>query len=398
MAYTDSPSWNALRRLDAWLERMDYKAYDPFDGLSSWLRVFTFGMSLPQRVLQQFIRRNPFNLRPLVGIAPHRSTKGMSFVGAGYLKLFALTGDSAYRKRAEWCFDWLIDHQSKGYSGSCWGNAFDYVSRGSYIPRGAPTIVWSGLIGHHFIEAYRALGNPAYLEIARSVGDFIMKDLPRIPADVGVCLSYVTDGEIAVHNSNLLGARLLSDLYKETGDKRYLELSTAAVRYSAASQLPDGSWYYGEDPKFHWIDNWHTAYNLDAILDFQRNTGSKEFDGVIAKGLEFYLASFFTEEAGPKYYADRIYRYDIQSASQSIDTLALFGTVLQRQDLFLLASRVAEWTIKNMQDDDGYFHLWKSSWWTNTTPTFHWGAATMLHALAHLLLAGEQSAGRVGSK
>jgi hypothetical protein len=395
VAYCDSQSWKALQRLDAWLVRTDYKAYDPFDGLSSWLRVFTLRKALPQRMLQQFVRRNPFNLRPLIGITPHRSTKGMGFLGGAYLKLHALTGEEQYRDRARWCFDWLIEHQSTGYSGSCWGNAFDYISRGSYIPRGAPTIVWSGLIGHNFVEAYRALGDTRYLDIARSVCAFIMKDLPRIPAPVGVCLSYVTDGTIAVHNSNLLGARLLAEVYKETGDGKYRDLATEAVRYSAAGQLPNGAWYYGEEPKFHWIDNWHTAYNLDAILDYQRNAGSNEFDAVISRGLEFYLDNFFTEEAGPKYYAGRVYRYDIQSASQSIDTLALFGTVFKRNDLLHLATRVAGWTIDKMQDPEGYFYLWKSSSWTNTTPTFHWGGATMLHALAHLLLALEQSAARL---
>jgi len=34
----------------------------------------------------------------------------------------------------------------------------------------------------------------------------------------------------------------------------------------------------------------------------------------------------------------------------------------------------------------GYFYLWKNKWFTNRTPTFHWGATTMFHALSHLLL------------
>ncbi len=371
--------------LESWIVKNQYKSYDPFDGLSTFLRPLTFGRRFPQQALQQFVRRNPFNLRPIMGIKPHTSTKGMGFLASGYLQLFEQTGDEKYRAQAEFCFDWLINNHTEGYSGICWGNSFDYISRGFYLPKHAPTIVWSGLIGHHFIEGYRTLGNPRYLEIAKSVGEVILKDLPRIPGPKGVCLSYVVHEPVAVHNANLLGARLLSDLYKETGEMEYMRVAHDAVLYSVSGQLPDGAWYYGEEEKFHWIDNWHTAYNLDAILDYQLNTGSKEFESAMLNGLAYYIRHFFREDGAPKYYWNRDYKYDIQSASQSIDTLTLFGNRLDRKDLIDLAELVAWWTIDNMQDRDGYFYLWKNTWITNKTPTFHWGAATMFRALAHLL-------------
>ena len=381
-----TPYGQSLLKLDGWLRRKRYKAYDPFDGLSSVLRPLTFYRKFPQQALQQFIRRNPWNLRPLLGVKPHTSTKGMGFLAGGYLKLFLASGDEEFKQKAVWCFDWLMRNKSQGYSGYCWGNDFDYISRGGYLPKGAPTIVWSGLIGHHFIEGYRALKNDRYLEIAKSVGTFIMTDLPRIPAPKGLCISYVAGENEAVHNSNLLGARLLAELYKETGDRSYLDLAHEALLYSAAGQLENGAWYYGEEEKFHWIDNWHTAYNLDSILDYERNTGSMEFHAHMMKGLDFYVRHFFRDDGAPRYYWNRDYKFDIQSASQSIDTLVLYGVHLRRPDLINLAEKVARWTIANMQDPTGYFYLWKNSWFTNRTPTFHWGAATMFHALAHLML------------
>jgi hypothetical protein len=386
MTYTNTPYWKSLQTLDAWLVKNDYKGYDPFDGLLSYLRVFTMRKRFPQQVLQQFVRRNPFNLRPLLGIKPHRSTKGMGFLGGGYLRLFQLTGDEKYRDKAIWCFQWLMENNSKGYSGTCWGNAFDYVSRGSDIRMYEPTVVWSGLIGREFIEAWRVLKSEQYLDVAKSIGTFILKDLPRFPVPNGMCISYVVPDHLAVHNANLLGARMLASLYKEVGDRVCYDVATDAVRYSAMAQLENGAWYYGEESKFHWIDNWHTAYNLDAILEYQLDTGNKEFQPVLDKGLKFYLDHFFTPEGAPRYYWDRDYKYDIQSASQSIDTLSLFGREFQRPELVMLAERVAQWTIKNMQDPEGYFYLWKNAHFTNKTPTFHWGAATMFHALTHLML------------
>jgi hypothetical protein len=57
----------------------------------------------------------------------------------------------------------------------------------------------------------------------------------------------------------------------------------------------------------------------------------------------------------------------------------------KRRESLARAQRVAQWTNTKMQDPEGYLYLWKNSWFTNRTPTFHWGATTMQHALAHLL-------------
>ena len=241
-------------------------------------------------------------------------------------------------------------------------------------------------VGHHFVEAYRVLGEEEYLSVAKSVGDFICKDLPRVASSAGLCISYVCDAALAIHNSNLLGARLLAELYKETTERSYLDLAIEAVRYSAKAQLQNGGWYYGEENRFHWIDNWHTAYNLDSMLDFQKNTGLREFEICMLRGLDFYVDHFFREDGAPRYYWNRDYKFDIQSASQSIDTLALYGAHLHRADLLDLSRKVAHWTIANMQDQTGFFYFWKNRLFTNRTPTFHWGGTTMFHALAHLML------------
>lgn len=381
-----NPYFTSLKKLEHWLIENNFTGYDPFDGLSTPLKVFTFGNRIAQQSLQQFVRRNPFNLRPLLGIKPSRSTKGMSFIGSGYLKLFQMTKDDYYKKQAEFCFDWLIKNYSPGYSGYCWGNSFDYASRAFYLPKSAPTLVWTSLIGHHFVEAYRLLNHKAYLEVITSIGKFILNDLPLIKSEKGTCISYVTHEKAAVHNANLLGARILAEIYKLKGSVECKDLAHEAVKYSVNCLREDGSWYYGEEKKYHWIDNWHTAYNLDSVLGYQLEVGTKEFEPSIKKGFDFYIKHFFKEDGAPKYYWDRDYKFDIQSASQSIDTLILFSKYYKDKSLFDLSKKVADWTMKYMQDSSGYFYLWKNEKFTNKTPTFHWGAGTMFHALSHLIL------------
>jgi hypothetical protein len=74
---------------------------------------------------------------------------------------------------------------------------------------------------------------------------------------------------------------------------------------------------------------------------------------------------------------------DIQCCSQAIDTLVFFSD--RDPEALPLALKVAQWTIKNMQDRTGYFYYRRySRWLVNKTPTLHWGQATMLCALAGL--------------
>ena len=81
----------SLDRVQDWVERHNYRAYEPFDGLSSWARPFTFGNLFAQRILQQTIRQSPINLRPLMGVTAKDSTKGQGYMAWGYLLLYRAT-------------------------------------------------------------------------------------------------------------------------------------------------------------------------------------------------------------------------------------------------------------------------------------------------------------------
>ena len=106
----------------------------------------------------------------------------------------------------------------------------------------------------------------------------------------------------------------------------------------------------------------------------------------LVSGADFFVTSFFRADGLPKYYPGRWWPVDIQCAAQGIETLVLLSEVLDKR-LWPLAEQVAEWTIDHMQQADGHFayQMWPGM--TNKTPMLHWGQATMLHALACLLVA-----------
>ena len=85
----------SLDRVEQWIETNDFKGYEPFDGLTSFLYPLTLKNRLASQVLQQAVRRFPLNLRPLLGVRPLDSTKGRGYVAWGYLKRYQAAGDAA---------------------------------------------------------------------------------------------------------------------------------------------------------------------------------------------------------------------------------------------------------------------------------------------------------------
>jgi hypothetical protein len=374
---------DSIARLSRWLERNDYRGYDTFDGLSAWVRPLTFETKLLRTVLQQGVRRFPLNLRPILGIPKSRSTKGMGFLAKGFMRMQNATGDKCWGDKAENALHWLMENQSCGHSGACWGNHFDYQSRSFYLPKGVPTIVWTSLIGHAFVDGYEHFKNSEYLSIAVSACEHIVKDLDRLAEGKAQCLSYIPGQNKPVHNSNTLGGSLLARVYSHTGNQSYRSLAEASILYTASHQRENGSWYYGEPENLHWVDNFHTAYVLDCFKYYLSATGDTQFEQKMDKGYGYWKRTFFLADGTPRYYDKKTLPLDIQCSSQAIDTLVFFSD--RDPNAGELALKVANWTIDNMQDQSGYFYYRKySSSITNKTPTLHWGQATMMCALAGL--------------
>jgi hypothetical protein len=181
----------------------------------------------------------------------------------------------------------------------------------------------------------------------------------------------------------MLGAALLAKVAKVTGDASAADLAREAMRYSCSHQRDDGAWFYGEHPKYQWIDGFHTGYNLDSLKRYEDSIGSGEFSVNLSLGFHYFRETFVEPDGRPKYYHDRTGPTDIQCAAQAIDTLTFFSDNDERA--LTLAKLVASWTIRRMQDPSGYFYYRDLGWKIVKTPMFHWGQGTMFKALAHLL-------------
>ncbi|MEK0416066.1 MAG: hypothetical protein RI949_72 [Pseudomonadota bacterium] len=371
--------------LARWVERHDYRAYDPGDGQRSWLSALTLGQPWAERLLTAGVLRAPVNLRPILGIQPHTSTKGMGYMAWGYLLRYQFRRDPQDAAKARTCLQWLIDHRSDTSVGMAWGNDFTFTTRAGRIPKGEPTIVWSALIGQAFLAGHAVLAEERYLDVAKEVCRW-MSTLPVQATSRGSCLSYVPSRQVSIHNANMLGAALLAQVGALSGCEAWMHLARTSMHYSVDRQREDGSWTYAQGSKYQWIDNFHTGYNLDSLHRYLQAMPSQEADAsgqrALERGLAYYLDHFFLPEGQPRYEARRTWPMDIQCAAQSIDTLTLLRSVSPQA--YAMACRVADWTLDHMQDPDGHFYYRKHRGWTNKTPMFHWGQATMFKALSHL--------------
>ncbi len=375
---------SSIHQVERWVENHDYKGYEPFDGLSSPLRSLSFGNLFLDRLLMQLIRQSPINLRPLLGVKPLDSTIGRGYMASGYLLMRKMTGDDRYGKKAASCLDWLMENKSPAYSDYSWGKHFDFASRAGRYPKFEPITIWTSLIGLAFLEAYEELHEKKYLDVADSVCAWILK-LPRNQTASGCCLNYYpTEKEgSTIHNHSMMAAALLARTAKHTGAAEYVHLAKEAMKYSCTRQLPDGAWYYGEDPKYHWIDNFHTGYNLDSLRMYMGSTNDRSYEDHLRRGFRFFIENFIDENGRPKYYHNRAYPVDSQCISQAIETLANFadydGSALE------LGQKVAKWTIENMQDREGYFYYRQYPLIKAKTPMLHWAQATTYKALTLLM-------------
>lgn len=374
--------------LFAWCRKNNFSGHDPFDALNSRLFQATplSSFRTPRLLFTQLSKRSPLNLRALTRVPPQQNAKGLA--------LFALAALADHRRNATTetelsardLLTQLLRLEIKGYAGAAWGYNFDWQSRNFFAPRGTPTIVPTAFAARALIEASDALHDSQYLEAARNVCNFILKDLHR-PVDTGdeLCFSYSPNDDTEIFNASLFAAETLAAVGARSNENNYCDLAIRAARFVIRRQNKDGSWVYGTDERQQWIDNFHTAYVLSSLFRIGKacQTGDVEIMKALGDGYDFWTKSFFLADGWPKYYHDQLHPADSHAAATAIVTL----TELRELDDGALpfAEKIADWAIENLRDPSGYFYYQRRRLFTVRTPFMRWTQAWMLYALARLL-------------
>ena len=195
--------------------------------------------------------------------------------------------------------------------------------------------------------------------------DLVMNEQRRFNG--GYLFSYSpVEGNDKVFNASLLGSKLLAMCYKYIGNEEFKNAAQQSIVACASAQQDNGAWLYGMLNVQQWVDSFHTGYNLDAMIAYQDCTGDSTFNKYIERGFDYYIKNFF-EQPG-----------------QLFVTLARLGRFSQHEEL---ATKVHDWTIKNMQSPQGYFYYQLKQGISSKISYMRWSNAFMLNALSYLLLA-----------
>lgn len=377
---------NNFRKLKSYCELENFKGWDPYDGLNSWIIQKT--LLKKSRFFRlawiQIFKRNPINLRWIVGVKKEYNPKGLGLFLIGYCNLYKIENKKEYLDKINTLGNKIIKLKTSGYSGACWGYNFDWQARAFFQPKYTPTVVVTTFISEALIEAYEITKNENYLNEAISASKFVLNDLNRSYDDAGdYTFSYSPLDETQVYNAGLLGAKLLSLVYKYTNDEDLLATAKSVASYVCKKQNRDGSWAYGTLPYHQWIDNFHTGYNLECLKVYQDISGDNTFDKNIKLGMSFYLKTFFTKEGLSKYYNNQTYPVDIHAPAQLVVTLFKNRNLVDEK---MLVDRVLNWTIDNMQKPKGYFIYQKRKLISSKVPYIRWAQAWMFYAFSYYLL------------
>lgn len=348
---------------------MDLTGIDPFDALRG-TRVPEWVRRTPRtrQLVIQLRKRCPMDLSRALGITPFPMAKALGALLTAECRSDAVPGEDART-----LVDALLQREDIARLGrGAWGYEFDVQTRWAYYPVGSPNLIATVFVARGLGAAGIVRNEPSLRSQLTSSAAFVNDQL--LDAAERPFFRYTLDTARLVHNANLLGAGLVSTGGTLSGDVSLVDAAVACARTTIAAQRDDGSWPYGEGASLGWTDNFHTAYNLDGLLQVWLASGDVTVRSSLERGVAHWVRDFFGENGEPRYYPDRPYPYDIHSAGTAVDVAARLAS--WGFDTAALAERVAEWTRQNLIDPiTGATYYQKHRFTTDRRHFIRWGDA-----------------------
>jgi hypothetical protein len=374
--------------LSDYIENEEYKGYDPYDILTSYIPFKQLG-KWPSAIATQIQKRNPVNIRPLLGIKKGINPKAFGLFLQAYSLLYLKTQNPEYLKKADYFFDWLNNNFSEGYSGKCWGYNFPWSSPEKYMDAFIPSSVVTGFVAKGLFEYHKIVKNKQPVkELIESACNFLDNDLEKVDNPYGISISYTPVKKDICYNASLLAAETFAKAYSLNNKKRYSELAVKAVNFVIETQKSDGRWNYSRaldsDKEREQID-FHQGYVLESIFEIKNvlNIANESWEEALKKGISFYLENQFYPSGQSLWRLPKVYPVEIHNQSQGIITFNKLKDYHPEAREF--AKKIAVWTIDNMQAKDGHFYYQKFKTHTHKISYMRWSNAWMFLALSHLI-------------
>lgn len=361
----------------------NYAGFDPYDALNTSWQIFNRGKWMPVLLIQA-MKRNPVNLRRMLGIRKGHNPKGIGLLLEASV-LMEQSHPGKYKDTIDRLLRLLEETQTPGYSGTCWGYNFDWASPVKTLPAGSPTVVVTGFISKALYEAVQLGNNQDAERLFRGIEDFIASDLPRFSDHTGMCISYSTVKKDCCFNASLLAAGYLARLFHLTGREELRTEAEALVNFVVARQKSNGVWAYSidlESGKERTQIDFHQGFILDSISEVMEYTAQKPVHWLEAlkKGSEFYFNEQFSKGGRSYFRLPRKYPTDVHHQAQGI----ISATKLSEKfpEYTIHGERMMKWAMKFLHNGHGRFYYRVFPAFTDKTHYLRWGQAWMVLALA----------------
>jgi len=364
--------------LISYCEKERWKGYDPYDGLNSpiykWL--FFDRNKYFRIIIIQFFKNFPINLRSLFFIKKEINAKALAIFIKGLIIIYKNTNDKKYFDLINNLADLLIKESMHGEI-KLWGYSFDWQNRTFLIKKHLPNMVVTYFALDSLLDLYYLTGKEYYKHIFINSCDTVI-DKFLYKGEKEIYFNYVTNCNDLIHNVNLFGSSLMAKAYKITNEEKFLIISEATLKTTVKYQENDGSWFYGQKEKHHWIDSFHTCYNLLSLKDFMINTGKNTFENNLISGLNYYLKNFFTDDFIIKYFNNKKYPIDIHCLTVGLITLIELEKYIMDKDII---SNIYKFLIENFRSRSGFFYYRKGKFYKNRISYIRWNQAWSLLSL-----------------
>lgn len=378
---------NTLKELDNYITKENYKGYDPYDTLNSFFPFHWFTKG-GEFIAIQLQKRNPINIRPLLGIKKTHSPKGMGLLLNAYLNIYSYNSDKNLISKIEEIKNWLIENKTY-YNGSvCWGYEYPYTTPEGTLKKGFPTVIHHSYIIKALFNYYLLFKDEEVYNLIIESQDFVIKQLKMKTFEEGVYFSYNPISEGCCYNATMHAAEVLARIYSLNKDEKLLDLIIKTLDFVTKHQKKDGVWYYsfkeygGHEKKQ--ID-FHQGFILESYHEVIELIGLKKesWNEAIIKGLNFYLDKQFFTSGRSLWRLPHEFPVEIHNQAQGIITFTKLSGY--NPDLLEFAYTITKWTISNMYSNKGYFYYRKNKFYTNKIPYMRWSQSWMLLAMSEFI-------------
>ncbi|MCA9407120.1 MAG: hypothetical protein H6755_01285 [Candidatus Omnitrophica bacterium] len=394
-----------LQQLYQYVKQENFSGWDPFDGLNSvyFKESFFYKSEFLRLCWIQLFKQSPLNLRSALKVPKSLNPKGAALFLSGLVNLHEATAEQHYLTDAQELFQQLIRLQLNTKTGIGWGYNFDWQAKAFFVPEGTANVVTTVFVGQALLDYWKWADQKQREEIKNiilGVVNFIYNEMIIWQTESQLCFAYIPQKKTEVHNANLMTAAFLARVLTFSDIKKSIPLDLKAliikaVEFSTEDIDDDGYWPYGTMDHHRWMDNFHTAFNLQALLQIKDSLKLTDYDNTIEQVYHYYIWELFLEDSRPKYYHNKLFPVDIHTIAEAI---ILLTQVLSKkynnrdgENIFTQQNiSQSKELLKNLQqyvedeffNEQGYFYYQQGKYLKNKIPYMRWSQAWMFKALA----------------